>query len=65
MSLEQVSQKAEILRNSSGVKNRKLTAGKFVQSTNESVRGVWSGMHADALDVKDVWGEEKSKPGTQ
>ena len=56
---EQVLEKAELLRNSSGVKNRKLKGGKFVTSINESVRGVWSGMHASAIDTKGVWGFKK------
>jgi large subunit ribosomal protein L43 len=61
LEMQQVMQKAEILRNSSGVKNRRLKSGKFVQSFNDSVRGVWSGMHADAMSPTDIWGNLKEK----
>ena len=47
---EQILQKAELLRDASGVKNRKLRAGRFVTSMNESVRGVWSALHADVSE---------------
>lgn len=57
---EQVLQKVELLRDSSGVKNRKLKGGKFVQSANESVRGVWSGMHASAMNKDNIWGFNKT-----
>lgn len=55
---EEILQKVELLRSNSGEKNRKLQGGKFVRSQNESVRGVWSAIHAARLDVeagRDVW----------
>ena len=58
---EQVLQKAEILRDSSGVKNRKLKGGKFVESANESVRGIWSGIHAASMDTQGVWAFKKKQ----
>lgn len=42
---EQIIQKAELLLQNSGTKNKKIR-GKNVVSTNESVRGIWSPMHA-------------------
>ena len=49
MHAEQILRHAERLRDASGAKNRRVKSGKFVQSMNESVRGVWSGMH-EAMD---------------
>ena len=43
MEKEQVLKKAEILRNTSGQKLKRVR--KPVESINESVRGVWSGLH--------------------
>jgi large subunit ribosomal protein L43 len=40
---EQILEKAHLLRDASGEKLRKVT--KPVQSTNESVRGIWSPYH--------------------
>jgi len=40
---EQILQKAELLRDASGEKLRRVT--KPVKSTNESVRGIWSPYH--------------------
>lgn len=40
----QIVQKAELLLQNSGTKNKKIR-GRNVQSTNESVRGVWSAFH--------------------
>lgn len=45
----QVQGKAELLRDSTGERNRKTK--KPVQSVNESVRGVWSPYHGDATTV--------------
>ena len=39
-------EKAILLRDASGEKNKRMTAGKTVKSLNESVRGIWSGIHA-------------------
>ncbi|MCJ1484812.1 39S ribosomal protein L51, mitochondrial [Schaereria dolodes] len=45
LSQEQVLRKAEMLRDSTGEKNKKVKAGKTVASVNEGVRGIWSPMH--------------------
>lgn len=45
----QVLKKAELLRDASGEKNKKLT--KPVSSINESVRGVWSPYHGNGITV--------------
>ncbi|KAA6408722.1 MAG: mitochondrial ribosomal L43 [Lasallia pustulata] len=42
---EQVLQKAEMLRDASGEKNRKVRGGRVVASLNEGVRGVWDPFH--------------------
>ncbi|KAH7384041.1 mitochondrial ribosomal protein-like protein subunit L51 [Phaeosphaeria sp. MPI-PUGE-AT-0046c] len=46
---EGVREKAEILRNSTGEKNRKL--GKPVTSLNESVRGIWDPFHGAKVKI--------------
>ena len=51
---------AERLRDTSGAKNRRVKGGRSVRSQNESVRGMWSGMH-EAMDGRGrgeegVWG---------
>ncbi len=43
LELDQIVQKAELLRDASGEKLRRVT--KPVRSTNESVRGIWSPYH--------------------
>ena len=43
---EQVLRKAELLRDASGDKLRKIKAGKWVEGCSENVRGIWSGIHA-------------------
>jgi len=43
MEKDQVLKKAEILRNTSGQKLKRIR--KPVESINESVRGIWSGLH--------------------
>ncbi|KAF3928924.1 hypothetical protein AA313_de0204533 [Arthrobotrys entomopaga] len=48
----QVLQKAELLRDASGVKIKKIN--KPVQSLNDSVRGIWSPYHATGTDVYKV-----------
>ncbi|EPS44562.1 hypothetical protein H072_1453 [Dactylellina haptotyla CBS 200.50] len=48
----QVLQKAELLRDASGVKLKKIN--KPVQSLNDSVRGIWSPYHATAEEVYKV-----------
>ena len=47
---EQVRQKAELLMQASGEKNRKIK-GKNVVSVNESVRGIWSPYHGGLKNV--------------
>ncbi|KAL8694455.1 MAG: hypothetical protein Q9218_000867 [Villophora microphyllina] len=42
---EQVLKKAEILRDMSGDKARKIKGGRAVTSFNESTRGIWSPFH--------------------
>ncbi len=46
---EGVREKADLLRNSSGEKNKKL--GKPVTSINESVRGIWSPFHGAKIKI--------------
>jgi large subunit ribosomal protein L43 len=46
---EGVREKAELLRNSSGEKNKKL--GKPVTSINESVRGIWDPFHGARVQI--------------
>lgn len=45
----EILKKAEILRDASGDKVRRVT--KPVQSANESVRGVWSPYHGEGMKV--------------
>lgn len=45
LEMEQVLQKAELLRDASGEKLRRVKGGRVVTSLNESVRGIWSPMH--------------------
>ena len=42
-----------LLRDASGAKNRRVTGGKVVKSFNDSVRGVWSGIHAAGVAGKE------------
>jgi large subunit ribosomal protein L43 len=46
---EQILQKAELLRDASGEKLKRVT--KPVKSINESVRGVWSPFHGGGINV--------------
>jgi large subunit ribosomal protein L43 len=46
---EGVREKAEILRNSTGEKNRKT--GRPVTSVNESVRGIWDPFHGAKVQI--------------
>lgn len=46
---EQILSKVHLLRDASGEKLVKVT--KPVKSLNESVRGVWSGLHGEPLRV--------------
>ena len=46
---EGVREKAEMLRDSNGEKNKKL--GKPVTSINESVRGIWSPFHGAKVQI--------------
>ena len=43
---DQILHKVELLRDASGDKLRKVKAGKWVEGNSESVRGMWSGVHA-------------------
>jgi len=58
---QQVLEKAVLLRDASGQKNRRIKGGRNVRSLNESVRGVWSGLHgewaseAEAAKDEGVW----------
>ncbi|KAF1943781.1 mitochondrial ribosomal protein subunit L51 [Clathrospora elynae] len=47
---EGVREKAELLRGSTGEKNRKLD-GRPVKSLNESVRGVWDPFHGSKIQI--------------
>ncbi|CBX96692.1 hypothetical protein IAQ61_005445 [Plenodomus lingam] len=47
---EGVREKAELLRDSSGQKNRKLD-GRPVMSINESVRGIWDPFHGANIKI--------------
>ena len=42
---EQILKKAELLRDASGEKLRRVKGGRVVESLNEGVRGIWSGVH--------------------
>lgn len=46
----QIIQKAELLLQNSGIKNKKIR-GKNVVSQNESVRGIWSPLHGGLKNV--------------
>lgn len=46
---EQILEKAELLRDASGEKQKRVT--KPVRSINESVRGVWSPYHGGGIHV--------------
>jgi len=46
---EQILNKAELLRQANGEKLR--VQKKPVISMNESVRGIWSGVHGEAINV--------------
>ena len=46
---EQILQKAELLRDASGEKLKRVT--KPVKSINESVRGIWSPFHGSGINV--------------
>ncbi len=43
--MKQILKKAELLRDTSGEKLKKVKGGRVVESLNESVRGIWSPMH--------------------
>jgi len=45
LEMKQILKKAELLRDASGEKLRKVKGGRVVESLNESVRGMWSPMH--------------------
>ena len=49
LQIDGVREKAEILRNSTGEKNRKT--GKPVTSVNESVRGIWDPFHGAKVQI--------------
>lgn len=43
--MQQVLRKAELLRDASGEKLRRIKGGRVVGSLNDGVRGIWSPMH--------------------
>ncbi|ODQ51406.1 hypothetical protein SAICODRAFT_95532 [Saitoella complicata NRRL Y-17804] len=45
----EILEKCKLLRDQSGVKLKKIKARNVVQSTNSSVRGIWSPFHAGKL----------------
>lgn len=49
MEPSQILQKATLLRDANGEKNKRVN--KPVQSINESVRGVWSPYHGNGMKV--------------
>ncbi|MCJ1313898.1 39S ribosomal protein L51, mitochondrial [Agyrium rufum] len=51
---EQIIKKAELLRDASGEKLKRVKGGRAVQSSNENVRGIWSGVHT--LSAEGSWG---------
>ena len=61
---EQVLQKAEMLRDASGEKNRKVRGGRVVASLNEGVRGVWDPFHG-AGDAGRVLGRRGGGRGVE
>ncbi|MCJ1325153.1 39S ribosomal protein L51, mitochondrial [Thelotrema lepadinum] len=69
LSPSEILKKALLLRDSSGEKNRRVKGGRVVRSLNESVRGVWSAVHAvgkGVLEGKgegDVWGFRAKEGG--
>ena len=42
-----IEKKVELILESSGSKIKALKKGRIVESTSESVRGIWSGLHVD------------------
>ncbi|KAF8550304.1 hypothetical protein OG21DRAFT_1478571 [Imleria badia] len=42
-----IERKVELILESSGSKIKALKKGRIVESTSESVRGIWSGLHVD------------------
>lgn len=45
LEMQQILQKAELLRDASGEKLKRVKGGRMVTSLNQSVRGIWSPMH--------------------
>lgn len=45
LEMKQILKKAELLRDTSGEKLKRVKGGRVVESLNESVRGIWSPMH--------------------
>jgi len=43
-----IDRKVQLLLDSSGAKIKPLKGARTVESTSESARGIWSGMHVDA-----------------
>ncbi|MCJ1256148.1 39S ribosomal protein L51, mitochondrial [Lignoscripta atroalba] len=56
---EQVLQKAELLRDASGEKLRRVKGGRVVASQNEGVRGIWSPMHGETKSPLDKMFEKR------
>lgn len=42
-----IERKVQLILDSSGAKIKPLKKGRIVESTSESVRGIWSGLHVD------------------
>jgi large subunit ribosomal protein L43 len=42
-----IESKVQLILESSGAKIKPLKRGRVVESTTESVRGIWSGLHVD------------------
>ena len=49
LQVDGIREKAELLRNSTGEKNKKL--GRPVTSINESVRGIWDPFHGAKVQI--------------
>lgn len=45
LEMQQILKKADLLRDASGEKLKKVKGGRVVESLNESVRGIWSPLH--------------------
>ena len=55
--------KFHLLRDANGEKLKKVKGGRTVQSSNESVRGVWDSFHPTTPGGRDLLGEKVEKVG--